>query len=245
MDKSAAENRYLNGLRDGIPIGLGYLSVSFTFGIMAVSGGLPVLAALLISMTNLTSAGQLAGLSLILSGASYFEMAAAQLIINIRYSLMSVSVSQKLGSTGTLNRMGIAFGITDEIFAVSVTNPKQLGARYMYGLMCLPYIGWALGTLLGAAAGMLLPESIRSALGIAIYAMFIAIVIPPAKDSRPILFVLLGAVFLSSCFAWLPGLNRISGGFAIIICAVVCAAAGAAIAPIDQDDDSTEAPYGT
>ncbi|MFR8643955.1 MAG: AzlC family ABC transporter permease, partial [Monoglobus pectinilyticus] len=150
---------------------------------------------------------------------------------------MSVSVSQKLfGGIGGLNRMGIAFGITDEIFAVSTTKPAQLGPKYMYGLMTIPYIGWALGTLVGAAAGMLLPESIRSALGIAIYGMFIAIVVPPAKDNKAVLYVLLGAVLLSSCFKWFPVLNMVSNGFVIIICALVCAGLGAYFAPIDTDE---------
>ena len=235
--KEFIENRYSQGVRDGIPIGLGYLSVSFTFGIMAAMRRLPVWAAPLISMTNLTSAGQFAGLSLMLGGASYLEVAMTQVVINMRYALMSVSVSQKLfGGIGGLNRMGIAFGITDEIFAVSTTKPAQLGPKYMYGLMTIPYIGWALGTLVGAAAGMLLPESIRSALGIAIYGMFIAIVVPPAKDNKAVLYVLLGAVLLSSCFKWFPVLNMVSNGFVIIICALVCAGLGAYFAPIDTDE---------
>ena len=225
--KEFIENRYSQGVRDGIPIGLGYLSVSFTFGIMAAMGGLPVWAALLISMTNLTSAGQFAGLSLMLGGASYLEVAMTQVVINMRYALMSVSVSQKLFG---------GIGITDEIFAVSTTKPAQLGPKYMYGLMTIPYIGWALGTLVGAAAGMLLPESIRSALGIAIYGMFIAIVVPPAKDNKAVLYVLLGAVLLSSCFKWFPVLNMVSNGFVIIICALVCAGLGAYFAPIDTDE---------
>lgn len=236
------EGRYSQGVRDGIPIGLGYLSVSFTFGIMAVMGGLPVWAALIISMTNLTSAGQFAGLGLIISGASYFEVALTQLVINLRYALMSLSVSQKLkDGVGNLSRMGIAFGITDEIFAVSTTKDGSIGAQYMYGLMTTPYIGWSLGTLIGAVAGMLLPESIRSALGIAIYGMFIAIIVPPAKDNRVILQVIFGAVILSSCFRWIPVLCSVSSGFVIIICAVICAGLAAALAPIDKDDESITA----
>lgn len=230
------ENRYFKGLNDGIPIGLGYLSVSFTFGIVAVMGGLPVWAALLISMTNVTSAGQFAGLSLMLGGASYLEVAMTQVVINMRYALMSVSLSQKLNRVGTFNRMGIAFCVTDEIFAVSATNPKNLGSRYMYGLMSAPYAGWVLGTLIGAAAGMLLPESVRSALGIAIYGMFIAIVIPPSKKNRVILWVLLGSAALSCCFNWLPLINRVSSGFVIIICAVICAGLGAAFAPVKDEN---------
>ena len=235
------ENRYTAGLRDGIPIALGYLSVSFTFGIMAVMGGLPVWAALLISMTNLTSAGQFAGLNLMLAGGSYFEVAATQLVINMRYALMSVSLSQKLSDgVGTLNRMGIAYGVTDEIFAVSTTKPASVGSKYMYGLITIPYIGWSLGTLLGAVSGMILPESIRSALGIAIYGMFIAIVVPPSKDSRAVLAVVIAAALLSSCFRWIPLINGISEGFAIIICTLVCAGAAALISPLPKESDDSE-----
>lgn len=231
------ENRFTAGVRDGIPIALGYLSVSFTFGIMAVLGGLPVWAAMLISMTNLTSAGQFAGLNLFLAGGSYFEAAATQLVINMRYALMSVSLSQKLtDGVGTLNRMGIAYGVTDEIFAVSTTKAGTVGPKYMYGLISTPYIGWTLGTLLGGISGMILPESIRSALGIAIYAMFIAIVIPPSKESRAVLAVVIAAAMLSSVLTWTPVLSRISSGFSIIICTLVCAGAAAFFAPINTEE---------
>lgn len=231
-----AENRFVCGLRDGVPIGLGYVSVSFTFGIMAVMGGLPVWAALLISMTNLTSAGQFAGLNLMLAGGSYFEVAATQLVINMRYALMSVSVSQKLkDGVGTLNRMGISYGMTDEIFAVATTKPRSVGPKYMYGLIAVPYIGWSLGTLLGAMSGMILPESIRSAMGIAIYGMFIAIVMPPSRESRAVLAVTVSAALLSAVFYWIPVINNISSGFAIIICTLVCAGAAAVLAPIPND----------
>lgn len=231
------ENRFTAGIRDGIPIALGYLSVSFTFGIMAVLGGLPVWAALLISMTNLTSAGQFAGLNLMLAGGSYFEAAATQLVINMRYALMSVSLSQKLTDVvGTLNRMGIAYGVTDEIFAVSTTKAGTVGPKYMYGLILMPYIGWSLGTLLGGISGMILPESIRSALGIAIYAMFIAIVIPPSKESRAVLAVVVAAAILSSVLTWTPVLSQISSGFSIIICTLVCAGAAAFFAPINTEE---------
>lgn len=231
------ENSFMTGLRDGIPIALGYVSVSFTFGIMAVMGGLPVWAALLLSMTNLTSAGQFAGLNLMIAGGSYFEAAATQLVINMRYALMSVSLSQKLcDGVGTPNRMGIAYGVTDEIFAVSTTKKGSVGPKYMYGLILMPYIGWSLGTLLGGISGMILPESIRSALGIAIYAMFIAIVVPPSKESRAVLAVVISAAALSSILTWTPILCNISGGFAIIICTLVCAGAAALIAPIKTEE---------
>lgn len=230
-------NRYADGIRDGIPIGLGYLSVSFTFGMMAVSTGMPVWAAVAISMTNLTSAGQFAGLSMIAACASYFEVALTQLVINIRYALMSLSLSQRLDrNTKTLGRLGISFGITDEIFAVASTKEGRVGKRYMAGLIAVPYLGWALGTLLGAAAGTLLPPAVQSALGIAIYGMFLAIIVPAAKKSFPVFAVALTAVALSCIFRWVPGLNQISSGFVIIICSVLAAGTGAILFPVKEVD---------
>lgn len=226
------ENRFRTGLKDGMPIGLGYLSVAFTFGIAAVGAGLTVWEAVLVSMLNLTSAGQFAGLPLLLGGSA-IEMALTQLVINLRYALMSLSLSQKLHrSVNLFDRLLIAFGNTDEIFAVASSKKGEVWKRYFFGLMLAPYLGWALGTLLGAAAGMLLPEIVRSALGIAIYAMFLAIIIPPARRFRPVLHVVTAAVLLSCLFRFAPLLNRVSTGFAIIICAVAAAALGATFAPL-------------
>ena len=222
---------FKRGLSDGIPIALGYFSVSFAFGLEAVRGGLPVAVAVLISMTNLTSAGQFAGLSIILSGASFIEMAFTQLVINLRYFLMSISVSQKSDSSIRLfDRFAISFAVTDEIFAVS-TSHASVGRSYMYGLALLPWIGWSGGTLMGALLGSILPESVMSALGIAIYGMFIAIIVPPAKKSAPVALSILTSVVLSCIFAALG----LSGGFAIIICALVSAGLFAAIRPIESE----------
>ena len=236
-----SENNYLNsfktGLSDGVPIALGYLSVSFTFGIMASAGKLPVVIAVLISMTNLTSAGQFAGLNLILGGGSLVEMALTQLVINLRYALMSISLSQKMHKSVTLpDRFLIAFGNTDEIFAVASAKSGEVGKKYMLGLILLPFFGWSGGTLLGAAAGNILPESLTSALGIAIYGMFLAIFIPAMRRSRPITVVVLVSVALSCAFAYLPGLKNVSSGFVIILCALAASAVGALIAPVDQAD---------
>lgn len=228
-------NKYIKGLKDGIPIGLGYLSVSFTFGMMAVNMGISVWTAVIISMTNLTSAGQFAGIGLIFAGAPYIEMALTQLVINLRYALMSLSLSQKVDkSFNIFHRMLISFGITDEVFAVASGNTGEISRSYMYGLITAPYFGWAFGTLIGAAASTILPETVRSALGIAIYGMFIAIIIPPAKHSRPILKVLLFSVVLSYFLRYTPLLNRLSGGFVIIICAVLASAIGAKLYPIKE-----------
>ena len=225
------------GVRHGIPIALGYLSVSFAFGMKAVGDGLTWLQAVLISATNLTSAGQMAGLPLMTGGASLMEMALTQLTINLRYGLMSLSLGRKLdGSMGTLQRLIFSFANTDEIFAVASSQPGKVGKRYLYGLMLTPFLGWTLGTLLGGVAGTLLPDFVRSALGIAIYGMFLAIILPPARERKPVRFVVICAVALSMCFRWVPGLNRISGGFAIILCAVISAAAGAARYPETEED---------
>ncbi len=231
-------NSFKKGLKDGVPIALGYLSVSFTFGMMAVAGGLPVSLAVAISMTNLTSAGQFAGLSLMLTGGGCFEMALTQLVINLRYALMSVSLSQKFHkSVSLLDRFLIAFGNTDEIFAVASGQKTDVGKKYMYGLILMPYLGWSLGTLLGAAASAVLSEAVRSALGIAIYGMFLAIFIPPMKKDKAVAVVVLTAAALSCLFFYVPVLKSVSSGFVIIICAVVAATLGALIKPVSDKDE--------
>lgn len=229
-------NSYAKGFRDGIPIALGYLSVSFTFGMMATEKGIPALAAVLISMTNLTSAGQFAGLGLIVGGGTLLEMGMTQLVINLRYALMSVSLSQKFDKSITfLNRLAIAFGVTDEIFAVAANQQGKVGKKYMFGLITAPYFGWTLGTLIGAAASALLPVSLRSALGIAIYGMFLAIIVPAAKKSRPVLLVVLAAVAISCLFRFIPQLKNVSSGFVIIIAGVAASLLGALIAPVQEE----------
>ena len=226
---------FLKGLRHGVPIALGYLSVSFTFGMKAVADGLTIFQAVAISMLNVTSAGQFAGLPLMLTAAPLVEMALTQLVINLRYALMSLSLSQRLDETMTTPRRLIAaFCNTDEIFAVASSQPGKVGHIYFYGLMLTPYFGWALGTLMGAAAGSLLPPDIRSALGVAIYGMFLAIFIPPAKKQKPVRLVVILACCLSLMMKYAPLLREVSSGFAIIICAVLAAGFAAWKHPIKE-----------
>lgn len=235
---SGAWHHVYRGLRDGLPIGLGYLSVSFTFGMMAVQTGLPVWGALLISMTNLTSAGQFAGLGVMAAGGPLAEMALTQLVINARYALMSLSLSQKLApGIGVGSRLVMAFGNTDEIFAVAMSQPETVGRRYWFGLMILPYVGWSLGTLIGAAAYDLLPAALRSALGIAIYGMFLAILLPPAKRSRAICIVIAVAALVSMALHAVSCIS-LSDGTILIVAAVVAAAVGALIRPVDVEEVS-------
>ena len=229
------------GVRDGLPIGFGYLSVSFGFGLSVVAAGLPALVALIISMTNETSAGQLAGLSIILASGPLLEMALTQLVINIRYSLMAISLSQRLDkSFSTPWRMLLSFSITDEIFAVASTKQERVGVRYFSGLATAPYIGWALGTLLGALAGTLLPDIIRDALGLILYGMFISIIIPPARRERGILFAVSWAIGLSCILYYVPLFDAISGGFALIISSVIAAAAAACLFPMATPQNTPE-----
>lgn len=227
---------FKRGLKDGVPIGLGYFAVSFTFGMMAVSGGLNIWQAVLISLTNLTSAGQFAGLDIILAGGSYWEMALSQLIINLRYCLMSFSLSQKLErNVPRIHRYLVSFGITDEIFGVSAGQEGRVSPYYNYGAMCVAIPGWTLGTLVGAISGNLLPAFMVSALSVAIYGMFLAVIIPPAKKNRAVLGVVLGAMAVSSLFAVAPVLKKVSSGFVIIITTLLVAGAAAYLCPVNEE----------
>lgn len=226
---------FVKGLRSGVPIGLGYLSVSFTFGILAVSRGFYWWQALIISMTTLTSAGQLAGIESMLLPGRYLEMLISQLTINVRYSFMSISLSQKTskGFSG-VKRWLLGFFMTDEIFAVASAQ-NEVSTRFFSGLAVAPYLGWSLGTLSGALLGNILPQSVMSALCLAIYGMFIAIIAPVAKRSRPVLAVVMLAAALSCAFYYLPLLKTVSSGLAISICAIVAAALGALLFPKKEE----------
>ncbi|MGI5893501.1 MAG: AzlC family ABC transporter permease [Candidatus Merdivicinus sp.] len=232
---------FQKGLRDGIPICLGYFSVSFAFGMMAVEGGLPVWLAVLISVTNLTSSGQVAGTGLILAGGSLLEIGITTFVINIRYLLMSLSLSQKIDThMSILSRLILSHGNTDEIFAVAMQQRGQVPARYLAGLIFTPYIGWVLGTFSGAVMTGLLPAAVRSALGIALYGMFLAIIVPPARQSGPILFTILLSAAISCLFYYLPGLSQVSTGWVMIICAVLAAGIAAWKFPMKDPEESTE-----
>lgn len=224
-------------MRDGLPICLGYLSVAFTYGLRTVENGMPFWAALLISMTNLTSAGQFAGTDLIVAGGTYLEVAVTTFVINIRYMLMSLSLSQKADeSMTTARRALLSFGVTDEIYAVAARE-KTVGASYLLGLLILPYCGWALGTLAGGTATGLLPLAVRSALGIAIYGMFLAIIVPPSVTVRAVAVTVLLSAGLSCVFRYAPLLKRLSGGWAIIICTVLAAGFAAARFPVAAEGE--------
>ena len=229
-------NEYRNGVSRGLPVGMGYFSVSFGFGAMAVSQGLSTVDATLISLTNLTSAGQFAGLTVIVAMATLWEMVLTQLIINSRYALMSLALSQRMGQRiGLLPRLVIAFFNTDEIFALAMARKEPLTIPFMLGLGTLPIAGWTTGTLCGALAGSVLPASIQAALGVMLYGMFVAIVVPPAKQNRPVLICVVLAMAFSTLFTIVPLLRQTSAGIAIVICTVAAAALCAWLFPVSEE----------
>lgn len=231
------KSNFVKGLYHGIPIALGYLSVSFGFGILAVKSALSIAAAVGISATNLTSAGQAAGLGIIAAGGTYLEMALTQLIINMRYGLMGISLSQKLDKSFTTpHRMLVAAGITDEIFAVASSQKGKISPAYMYGIILISYVGWTFGTFLGAAAGNILPTALTNAMGILLYGMFLAIIIPKARKSVKMLAVILIAAGLSVLFKYV--FVSVSSGFSIIICSVIAAAIGSFLFPVTDEEES-------
>ncbi len=235
------KSTFFAGVKAGLPICFGYLSVAFAFGIFALSSGLSPVQALLISATNVTSAGQLAAVPIMVGGGTLIELAASQLMINLRYALMSVSLSQKFDSAFRLrDKLIIAFVVTDEVFAVASSQPGEVDKKYMYGLILTPFLGWSGGTILGAVAGSLLPAVVISALGIAIYAMFIAIVIPVAREDYKTLICVAIAVVLSLAFHFLPLLREVPGGFVVIICSVAASALAALLFPIHSEKGAAE-----
>ena len=205
--------KFMRGVKDGIPIALGYVSVAFAYGVLAREHGFPLWFPILVSLTNFTGTGQAAGTDLIAAGAGILELFTTMLIINIRYTVMSLSLSQKMGEGFPLwQRLVVAFGVTDENFAVAVRQPNKLTFPYLSGLIACSFFGWVSGTVLGAA------------LGIALSAMFVAIIVPPARENKSILFLVLLSVAASCAFYFIPYLDRVPSGWTIILCSVVCTA---------------------
>lgn len=235
---------FVRGLRDGLPIALGYFAVSFALGIKAKVAGLLPWEATLMSFLNVTSAGEAAGIALIGTGTTYFELGFTQLIINIRYLLMSCALSQKLShKTGLLHRLIVGYGVTDEIFGISVSCDGELSPFYSYGAICVAVPGWTLGTLLGSVMGELLPARVVVALSVALYAMFIAIILPPARKSRIIALLISVSMassallsFLCHKFSW----EWFTEGFRIVALTVVISLIFAILFPVKEKGVSNE-----
>lgn len=228
---------FVAGMKAGMPVCIGYFSVSFGFGAMAVAQGLSIWHAILISATNLTSAGQFAGLTVIAAGSALIEMVLTQLVINSRYALMSLALGPRFGpNVGTGRRLAAAFFNTDEIFALGMAREGKLTASYFIGAGTVAGIGWTCGTALGALAGSLLPLSVRAALSVLLYGMFIAIVVPQARQEKPVLLNVVLALIFSCLFSWVPVLQNVSAGLAIVICTVVAAAICALVFPVTDEE---------
>ena len=225
-------------MRDAIPIALGYLAVAFTLGIAARNAGVHVLPATIMSLTNTTSAGEFAAITAIAGGVGYAELALMQLVINLRYMLMAISLSQKVDDDFKgIWRWILGFAITDEIFAVAIQNPGKIKRNYFMGLTIIPIIGWTLGTLGGALLGNILPAIITNALGVALYGMFIAVVVPKARDDSHVFVAVCIAVGISVALKYIPVFANLSGGFAIIICTVVASLIAAVLFPVEVSED--------
>lgn len=228
------------GCYQAVPICLGYIAVSFAFGIEASRIGMTTFQAAMTSLLNVTSAGQFSALSIIARNGSFIELAVLQFIINLRYMLMSCALSQKLDpSVGTLHRMCISYGVTDEIFALSILKKGKLYPMYSYGLIVTSVFGWVFGTVMGSIAGQILPQRLLSCLGLAIYGMFIAIIIPDTRTNKAVLGVVVAAMVFSSVFTYVPVIEKaISSGFRIIIITILVAAAAAIVAPVKHDENT-------
>lgn len=232
------QKEFMKGIKHGLPVCFGYFSVSMAFGITAVLEGMPVWSVILISLLNLTSAGQFAGTNIIVAHGTMMELAITSLIINMRYFLMSLSVSQKIDKkVPLLQRMAIAFGITDEIFAISVQRDKKLSAVYMAGLILTPLLGWVGGTTVGAVATSFMPKIVSEAMGIALYAMFIAIVMPPARADKKVLLAVVLSVILSLVFNYVPIFKGLGSGWIIIIITVIISSLFATLFPVNVKED--------
>ena len=231
------KEEFKQGIKDGIPICLGYFWVSMAFGIAAVKAGLPVWTTVLMSFANLTSAGQFAGINIMVAGGQALELFITTLTINMRYFLMSLSVSQKVDENfSTPKRLVASYGITDEVFAMSMQRKKDLSFLYMVGLIITPLLGWTLGTLTGAVATDLLPEIVSNAMGIAFYGMFIAIIVPPARENPKVFFAVGLAILASFAFTYVPVIRGISSGWKTTIITVVVSLIAALLFPIKEEE---------
>lgn len=232
------KREFIRGMREAVPVALGYLAVSFTLGLAARKAGLSAWQGALMSLITNTSAGQFAGFSAIASGASLLTTAFTQVVVNLRYVLMSSGLTQKVErDTGLGRRLLIAFDVTDELFALGVSRSGPLVPSFYFGMMAATIPCWALGTWLGAALGALMPEILLNAAGVMLYAMFIAVVVPPCKRSRPILLVSLCAMGLSLLLRFLPLTRALSPGLRVSFIGIVLSALAAKVFPGKEERD--------
>lgn len=230
---------FVRGMRDGIPICLGYFAVSFALGIAGRGVGMNAVQAFVMSLTMVASAGQFAAITLIGAGAGIIEMITTTVVVNLRYLLMSCSLTQKLSpETKLLHRLALSYCMTDEIFGLSISVDGFLRPVYTYGITVISVSGWCLGTVLGVVAGNILPALVTNALGVAMYGMFLAIIIPPAKENHFLGALVAVSMAASGLFSILPYLKAISSGFRVIILTILIAGIAAVIHPIEEPSDN-------
>ena len=236
------KNIFIEGMRDGLPIGLGYLAVSFSLGVAAKSAGLNAFQGFLASLLNNASAGEYAGFTVIAAGAGYLEMALITLIANARYLLMSCSLSQHFApDTPLRHRLLIGHYVTDEIFGITIARPGILNPLYSYGAISVAAPCWAFGTAFGVIAGNILPLRVVSALSVALYGMFLAVIIPPAKKDRVVAVCVVLSFLFSYLASVLPIVRELSEGTRTIILTIVIASAAALLFPVKTDEEGEDA----
>lgn len=240
MKKQENKKWFIKGMRHGVPIGLGYFAVAFTLGITAKNVGLTPLQSALMSFTMHASAGEVAALTVIAAGSGYLEMAITQLVINLRYLLMSCALSQKVSENLWFpHRFFISYFITDEIFGISSTVTENLNPWYTYGAACVASPGWVLGTFLGAVVGNILPANVASAMNVALYGMFLAVIIPPARKNKVIAVIVVTSMLASSALTLLAEVLPLSSGMRILILTVLIAGIAAYVHPVEERGEIT------
>ena len=232
---------FLSGLRDGVPVGLGYFVVAFSLGITAKASGLSALAAFVASASNLASAGEYAGFTVIRENGSLIEMALMILVANCRYMLMSAALSQRLSpEMRPFHRFTLSYFVTDELFALNIARPGYVNPTYAYGTLLASAPAWAVGTAVGVLAGSILPDRVVSALSVALFGMFIAIIIPPAKKNKVIAGLVVICFALSAGAEYAPFIKNLSSGTRIIILTVVISAAAAVLFPKKDEEEEAQ-----
>lgn len=233
---------FMEGVHDGVPIALGYFVVAFTLGILAKTAGLTPWQGFVTSTINIASAGEYAGFTVIAAQAPYLEIAVLTLVANARYFLMAAALTQRFSpETSLLHRLAVSFGVTDEIFGITVARGGMLNPYYNYGAMAISIPAWSAGTSAGILAGGILPAAVVSALSVALYGMFVWVVLPAAKGSRPIGGMVLLSCLLSLAATYAPVTSELSGGTRTILLTLLIAGIGAALFPIDTEKEDSHA----
>lgn len=233
-------NDFLDGIKKSIPIFLGYFAVSFTFGIYCNNMGITPIVSFVMSLTELSSAGEFGGVELINKNALYAEIAAVVLIINLRYVLMSISLATHLDKdTKLYQKLVFGFGITDEIYALAIKEKKAITAKFMFGMMMLPIVGWSVGTLLGTLSSKIIPTSVSTCFNLALYVMFICVIFPDAKESYKVLICIGVSALISCILYYIPFLNEhISLGFKLIIATISACTLMAVLFPQEKKEEA-------